>query len=50
MNIVGTPYSDEQRSPEIACKVASGSKAGAGSTTQAPWLVHDRQPSTIAKQ
>ena len=42
MNIVGTPYSEVQRSSSTACSVASGSKFAPGTTTQAPWVTHAR--------
>ena len=50
MNIVGTPYSEVQRSACTAASVAAGSKAGAGMTMQAPWLVAARLPMTMPKQ
>ena len=49
MNMVGTPYSDVQRSAAIVSRVASGSNASAGTTMQAPWVVQARLPSTIAE-
>ena len=36
MNIVGTPYSEVQRSACTAPRVATGSKLGAGMTMHAP--------------
>ena len=50
MNIVGTPYSEVQRSVATAASVAPGSNAGAGITIAEPWVVHARLPSTIPKQ
>jgi|GEM_PF-1702367 len=50
MNIVGTPYSEVQRSSWTARRVASGSKAGAGMTIAAPCDVQARLPITIPKQ
>ncbi len=50
MNIVGTPYSDVQRSSATARSVAAGSKVGAGITIVAPCEVHARLPITIPKQ
>ncbi len=50
MNIVGTPYSDVQRSSATARSVASGSKAGAGMTIVAPCEVQARFPMTMPKQ
>ncbi len=50
MNIVGTPYSDVQRSSCTACSVAAGSNAGAGMTMQAPCEVQARLPITMPKQ
>ena len=50
MNIVGTPYSDVQRSAATAFSVASGSNPGAGITMAAPCVVQARLPSTMPKQ
>ena len=50
MNIVGTPYSEVQRSRATASRVAPGSKVGAGNTMQAPWVVAPRLPMTMPKQ
>ncbi len=50
MNMVGTPYSEVHRSCATARSVASGSKAGAGITMHAPWLVAARLPITMPKQ
>ncbi len=50
MNIVGTPYSEVQRSSAHAFSVASGSNAGAGMTIAAPCVVAPRLPITIPKQ
>ena len=50
MNIVGTPYSDVQRSSSTAARVASGSKPGAGITMHAPCVVQPRLPMTMPKQ
>ena len=50
MNIVGTPYSEVQRSSATARSVASGSNAGAGTTMHAPCVVQPRLPITIPKQ
>ena len=50
MNIVGTPYSEVQRSAATAFRVASGSNAGAGITMVAPWDVAARLPITMPKQ
>ena len=50
MNIVGTPYSDVQRSWAQAASVASGSNDGAGITIAAPCEEHARLPITIPKQ
>jgi hypothetical protein len=38
------------RSSATARSVAAGSKAGAGMTMQAPWLVAARLPMTMPKQ
>ncbi len=50
MNIVGTPYSAVQRSSCTACSVVTGSNAGAGNTTAAPWLNAPSTPITMPKQ
>ena len=50
MNIVGTPYSDVHLSWATASRVATGSNAGAGMTTHAPWLSAPRLPITMPKQ
>ena len=50
MNIVGTPYSEVQRSACTAARVATGSKVGEGMTMHAPWLVAARLPITMPKQ
>ena len=50
MNIVGTPYSDVQRSACTASSTASASNAGAGMTMHAPCDVHPRLPMTMPKQ
>ncbi|MGX1116887.1 hypothetical protein RKD37_002250 [Streptomyces ambofaciens] len=50
MNMVGTPYRDVHRSRCTASRVATGSKDGAGMTTQAPWEVAPRLPMTMPKQ
>ena len=50
MNIVGTPYSEVQRSSATAASVAAGSKPGAGMTMQAPCEVAARLPITMPKQ
>ena len=50
MNIVGTPYSDVQRSASTASSVASGSKFAPGTTRQAPWARQARLASTMPKQ
>ncbi len=50
MNMVGTPYREVQASASTAASVAAGSKAGAGITIAAPWLVQARLPITIPKQ
>ena len=50
MNIVGTPYSEVQRSAATACRVACGSKPGPGMTMVAPLVVQARLPSTMPKQ
>ena len=50
MNIVGTPYSDVQRSVSTARNVASGSNAASGKTIVAPCVVQARLPSTMPKQ
>ena len=50
MNMVGTPYSEVQRSVSTERSVAAGSNDGAGMTMQAPWLVAARLPMTIPKQ
>ena len=50
MNMVGTPYSEVQRSCSTARRVASGSKEGAGMTMQAPCEVAARLPITMPKQ
>ena len=50
MNIVGTPYSEVQRSAWTACSVASGSKFSPGTTMQAPCVTQARLPSTMPKQ
>ena len=50
MNIVGTPYSDVQRSAATASSVATGSNEGAGMTTQAPCEVAARLAMTMPKQ
>ena len=50
MNMVGTPYSDVQRSSATARSVAAGSKPGAGITMHAPCEVAARLPITMPKQ
>ncbi len=50
MNIVGTPYQDVHRSWATASRVLTGSKAGAGMTTQQPCVSAPRLPITIPKQ
>ena len=50
MNIVGTPYSDVQRSASTASSTASGSNASPGITIVAPWVVQPRLPITMPKQ
>jgi len=50
MNIVGTPYSDVQRSAATAPSESAGSKDGAGITIVAAWVTIARLPSTIPKQ
>ncbi len=50
MNMVGTPYSEVQRSAWTACRVWAGSKPGAGITMQAACVVQARLPSTMPKQ
>lgn len=50
MNIVGTPYSEVQRSACTASSVAFGSKTGAGMTMHAPCVVIARLPRTMPKQ
>jgi hypothetical protein len=50
MNIVGTPYSDVQRSAATARSVASASKPGAGITMHDPWVTAPRFPMTMPKQ
>ena len=50
MNIVGTPNRLVQRSAATARSVAPASKAAAGYTMQAPWLVAARLPITMPKQ
>ena len=50
MNMVGTPYRLVHRSCATAARVAAGSKAGAGITMHAPWLVAARLPMTMPKQ
>ncbi len=50
MNIVGTPYSEVQRSCWTAARTAAGSNAGAGITMQAPCEVMPRLPMTMPKQ
>ena len=50
MNMVGTPYSDVQRSSWTAWSTASGSKAGQGTIMAAPVAEHARLPITIPKQ
>ncbi len=50
MNIVGTPYSDVQRSACTASSTAVGSNASPGITIVAPCEVHPRLPITIPKQ
>ena len=49
-NIVGTPYSDVQRSAWIACRMAAALKHSLGKTMQAPVAVQARLPSTMPKQ
>ncbi len=50
MNIVGTPYSDVQRSSATAASVATGSNEAAGMTMHAPCELAPRLPMTIPKQ
>ena len=50
MNIVGTPYSDVQRSSCTVSSTAIGSKAGAGITMHAPCAMAARLPMTMPKQ
>ena len=50
MNIVGTPYSDVQRSACTASSVAPGSNAGRGEDHGAPWVAQPRLPMTMPKQ
>ena len=50
MNIVGTPYSEVQRSACDRLQHGSGSNASPGTTMHAPWVVQARLPSTIPKQ
>jgi hypothetical protein len=42
MNIVGTPYSDVQRSSATAARVCAGSKPGAGITIVQPCVVYQQ--------
>ena len=50
MNIVGTPYSEVQRSSCTAFRVSAGSKPGAGMTIVAPCEVQPRLPMPMPKQ
>lgn len=50
MNIVGTPYSEVQRSCCTALSTAAGSNEGHGITMQAPCEVMPRLPITMPKQ
>ena len=50
MNIVGTPYSEVQRSSWTVSSTASGSNASDGTTRQAPCVAQARFPGTIPKQ
>ena len=50
MNIVGTPYSDVQRSSSTARSVVTGSKLAPGTTRQAPCVRQARLASTMPKQ
>ena len=50
MNIVGTPYSDVQRSASTASRTAPGSNHSLGTTMHAPAAAHARLPPTIPKQ
>ncbi len=50
MNMVGTPYSEVQRSCWTAASTAAGSKDGPGITMQAPCEVAARLPITMPKQ
>ena len=50
MNMVGTPYSDVQRSSATVCNVASGSKPSPGYTIAAPCVMQARLPITMPKQ
>jgi hypothetical protein len=50
MNMVGTPYSDVQRSCWTASRVAFGSNPGPGMTIVEPFGVDPRLPITMPKQ
>ncbi len=50
MNIVGTPYSDVQRSAATASSTARASNASDGITMQLPCVTAARLPITIPKQ
>jgi hypothetical protein len=50
MNIVGTPYSEVQRSAATAASTARGSNASLGTTMHAPCVTMARLPSTMPKQ
>ena len=50
MNMVGTPYSDVQRSSATVCNVASGSKPSPGYTIAEPCVMQARLPITMPKQ
>ena len=50
MNIVGTPYSDVQRSSCTVASTASGSNPASGMTIVAPWVTQPRMPMTMPKQ
>jgi hypothetical protein len=50
MNIVGTPYSEVQRSAWTVSRTACASNPSPGMTMQLPWVVQARLPRTMPKQ
>ena len=50
MNIVGTPYSEVQRSASTVSSIARGSNASPGTTMHAPCVVQPSLPMTMPKQ